>query len=323
MDPRPLAPDKQTATLVDDFLAAQLAPRTRTTYATDLALYLVWLQRRGTHPLAAGRRDIDRYRNWMSELVDADDKPSRHGRPRFAPATVAKRLSAVRSLYGYLVDRDAIDASPAVGVKVPRTPREPRGHAITEDQVAKLIAAAEQHGDAAEAIVRLLVTNGLRVSEVCSARVERLEREPHGGLSLHIEGKGGKLASVALNERTARAVQAVAAGRERGVLFERHDRRRTRHRHQAPRILPYTQQAVSRLLVELANAASLLGADHGEVDSMHPHRLRHTFVTILLDRGQGLATVQDAARHASADTTRLHDKKRDAYRTHPTHELVF
>ncbi|MGZ4288131.1 MAG: tyrosine-type recombinase/integrase [Solirubrobacteraceae bacterium] len=67
----------------------------------------------------------------------------------------------------------------------------------------------------------------------------------------------------------------------------------------------------------------MLGTEDGEVDRMHPHRLRHTFVTILLDRGQGLATVQDAARHASADTTRLYDKRRDAYRTHPTRELVF
>lgn len=87
--------------------------------------------------------------------------------------------------------------------------------------------------------------------------------------------------------------------------------------------IPYTQQAVSRLLVELARAAGLLGAEDGEIDRMHPHRLRHTFVTILLDRGQGLATVQDAARHASADTTRLYDRRRDAYRTHPTHELIF
>ena len=156
MDPRPLAPDQQTRSLLDDFLAAQLAPRTRATYETDLAMFLGWLARRGTHPLAAGRREIDRYRNWMSELVGADGKPSSHGAPRFAPATVAKRLSAVRSFYSYLVDRSAIDASPAVGVKVPRTPREPRGHAITEAQVARLIAAAQEHSDTAEAIVRLL-----------------------------------------------------------------------------------------------------------------------------------------------------------------------
>jgi hypothetical protein len=67
-----------------------------------------WLNRREAHPLSAGRREIDRYRNSMSELVDADGKPSRHGASRFAPATVAKRLSAVRSFYAYLVDRGAI-----------------------------------------------------------------------------------------------------------------------------------------------------------------------------------------------------------------------
>ena len=90
-----------------------------------------------------------------------DEEPTLHGQPRFAPATVAKRLSAVRSFYGYVVDRGTIDASPAVGVKVPRAPRETRGHAITENQVAKLIAAAQDHSDTSEAIVRLLVTNGL------------------------------------------------------------------------------------------------------------------------------------------------------------------
>lgn len=180
MDPRPLAPDEETKGLVDDFLAAQLRPRTRSTYETDVAVFFGWLGRRSVHPLAVGRRDIDRYRNWMSELVDADGKPTLHGQPRFAPATVAKRLSAVRSFYGYVVDRGTIDASPAVGVKVPRTPREPRGHAITENQVAKLIAAAQDHSDTSEAIVRLLVTNGLRVSEVCAALVELLEREPDG-----------------------------------------------------------------------------------------------------------------------------------------------
>jgi site-specific recombinase XerC len=54
----------------------------------------------------------------------ASKPPETH---RFAPATVAKRLSAVRSFYGYVVDRGTIDPSPAVGVKVPRTPREPPG----------------------------------------------------------------------------------------------------------------------------------------------------------------------------------------------------
>ena len=86
------------------------------------------------------------------------------------------------------------------------------------------------------------MTNGLRVSEVCAALVELLEREPDGGLSLQVNGKGGKLSHAALNERIARV---VAGGRERGVLFEPQDRRRTRHGHDAPRI-PYTQLRASR-----------------------------------------------------------------------------
>lgn len=62
---RSLAPDQQTAGLLDDFLAAQLRSRTRAAYAADLTLFVGWLARRGTHPLVAGRREIDRYHNWM------------------------------------------------------------------------------------------------------------------------------------------------------------------------------------------------------------------------------------------------------------------
>jgi len=97
--PIPLAPDAQVAQLVDDFLAAQRAPRTRESYALDLATFLLWLNERGTHPLRVARPDVDRYRNWLSELVGPDGTPVSNGRPRYAPATVARRLSAVRAFY--------------------------------------------------------------------------------------------------------------------------------------------------------------------------------------------------------------------------------
>ena len=87
--------------------------------------------------------------------------------------------------------------------------------------------------------------------------------------------------------------------------------------------LPYNRQAVSRLLIELGHQSGLLGDDDDQVDRLYPHRLRHTFVTMLLDRDVPLPAVQDAARHASADTTRLYDRSRVAFREHPTHKLVF
>lgn len=81
--------------------------------------------------------------------------------------------------------------------------------------------------------------------------------------------------------------------------------------------------ARSRLLIELGRQAGLLGEADDQVDRLYPHRLRHTFVTMLLDREVPLPAVQDAARHASADTTRLYDRSRVAFREHPTHKLVF
>ncbi|HEY1246072.1 MAG TPA: site-specific integrase, partial [Hyphomicrobiaceae bacterium] len=98
--------------------------------------------------------------------------------------------------------------------------------------------------------------------------------------------------------------------------------RRVRAGAAAPRV-PYNRQAVYRLLGDLAQQAGLVGEGDDQVDGLHPHRLRHTFVTLLLDRGVPLAAVQDAARHASSDTTRRYDRARTGWREHPTHKLDF
>jgi integrase/recombinase XerD len=321
-DPVALAPDAEIAELLEDFLAAQVSPRTRESYATDLAIFLTWVAGRGKHPREVARPDVDRYRNWLSEPVDADGNPAANGRPRYAPATTARKLSAVRAFYNYLSERRVIPGSPAAGVKGPRLRREPRGRAITDEQVRKLLEVAAQDGHETDAMVCLLVLNGLRVSEICGADVEDLRREPGGGHSLVVRGKGGKEVEVALNDRTERAVLQTVGARTQGPLFRRQDGRRLRGGSPAPRV-PYNRQAVYRLLADLAQRAGLVGDGDDQVDGLNPHKLRHTFVTMLLDRGVPLPAVQDAARHASADTTRLYDRARAAWREHPTHKLDF
>jgi len=322
LNPLAAAPDAHMRRLVDDFLAAQRSPGTSSSYAADIAIFLGWLAARGKHPLETARPDIDRYRNWLAEPIGPDGKPTANGRPRYAPATVARKLSAVRALYTYLTERRILAGSPAAGVKGPQVTREPRGRAIGDNHVRLLLAAAVGHSAQAEAIVCLLLLNGLRVTEVCNVNVEHLQREPGGGHSVTIRGKGGKDARVALNDRTELAVLAVAAARSSGPLLRRQDGRRARHDSAAP-WLPYNRQAVSRLLVELGQQSGLLGDAKDQVDRLYPHRLRHTFVTMLLDRDVSLPAVQDAARHASADTTRLYDRSRIAFKEHPTHQLVF
>ena len=100
------------------------------------------------------------------------------------------------------------------------------------------------------------------------------------------------------------------------------------HPDEPPPRRRYSQQDVGRLLDELGAAAGIVvgAGDPGDATrlaKLHPHILRHTFVTLLLDEGISLAAVQDAARHESADTTRLYDRKRGRYANHPARALNF
>lgn len=320
-DPRIEAPDAAVAEHVDAFLDAQLSQHTRAGYSTDLALFFRWLRTIEKHPLEAQRPDLDRFRNYLSESVDADGNPSLAGRPRYAPTTVARRLSATRAFYAYLVDRGVLGASPAVGVKSPRVAKDPRGKALSVADTRRLLKAAEDVSADALAIVCLLGLNGLRVSEVCAADVVHLRSEDNGGFSLRVRGKGGKEAWVALNARTQDAVVACVAGRRTGPIVRRVGDRRRREVDPATPVRPWTQRSVWELLMALGSSAGLLNGKLGDAKSIHPHRLRHGFVTMLLDMGVPLPVVQDAARHSSAETTRIYDRSRTEYDDHPTHLL--
>ena len=156
---------------------------------------------------------------------------------------------------------------------------------------------------------------------MCAAQIEDLRREG-GGRSLRVRGKGGKEHWVPLNTRTERAVLAAAGGRTSGPIVRRPGDRRRRAGTVAS-LRPYNRQAVYERLVEIGQDAGLIGKRKDQIDGLHSHVLRHSFVTLLLDAGVPLAAVQDAARHASPETTRGYDRARNAYEEHPTHKLAF
>jgi integrase/recombinase XerD len=284
-------------------------------------MFLRWLKASGVHPLQARRPHIDRFRNHLTELVGPDGTPSPSGQSRYAASTVSRRLSAVRSFYAYLTDQRVLGASPAVGVRTPKVTKEPRGKGLTAPQLRRLLQASAVAGADDDAIVCLLALNGLRVSEVCAAQIEDLRREPGGGRSLRVRGKGGKEVWVPLNGRTERAVMSATGRRSNGPIVRRPADGRRRAGTMAP-WRAFNRQAVYERLLELGQAASLIGPS-GDVEKLHPHVLRHTFVTLLLDVGEPLVCVQDAARHASPETTRLYDRTRTAFQEHPTHRLLF
>lgn len=95
-DPMALAPDQEFAELIDDSWRRTVTAH-RESYAADLVVFLTWIAVRGTHRRDVSRPDVDRYRHWLGELVDEDDEPAVSGRARCAPATIARKLAAVRS----------------------------------------------------------------------------------------------------------------------------------------------------------------------------------------------------------------------------------
>jgi len=152
--------------------------------------------------------------------------------------------------------------------------------------------------------VLLLGLNGLRVSEALGADVEDLTTE-RGHRVLKVKRKGGKTATVPLAPRTAEAVEAYVGDRTTGPLFITASGARW-HRSEAWRTL--------RRLAKVAVP--------DKDQTLHPHDLRHAFVTLSLDAGASLRDVQDAAGHADPRTTRRYDRARHNLDRHPTYALA-
>ncbi len=144
---------------------------------------------------------------------------------------------------------------------------------------------------------------GLRVFEATGADVEALS-EVRGHRVLRVHGKGDKVALVPLPPAVSRAIDRAAGSRETGpLLLNREGRRMDLH-------------AATRRLRQLALTAGVA------IDRVHPHMLRHTFVTTMLDAGVDLRDVQIAARHADPRTTMRYDRARTNLDRHPNYILA-
>lgn len=153
------------------------------------------------------------------------------------------------------------------------------------------------------AMVAMLGLLGLRVFEASAADIEHLG-ESHGHRVLRVCGKGSKVVLVPLPPAVARSLDRAVAERCAGPVL----RSRTGHR--------MDRHCATRRLRALAGQAGVTTA------RMHPHMLRHTFVTTMLDAGVDLRDVQIAARHADHRTTMRYDRARNNLDRHPNYILA-
>ena len=251
---------------------------TREAYALDLRQFASWCQQHQVRLFHARRADIEYF---------ARDLEAR-GRAR---ATITRRLCTVTGFYRYAVEEEFLGHSPAAHVRRPRLDYESHATGLDRNELGAILVAAGLGAPAEHALISLLALNGLRVSEATGANIEALGLE-RGHRTLVITRKGGKIVTIPLAPRTARAIDLAMGERIEGPVFLTADGRRL-DRHGAGRIV--------RRVARRAGITKQVG----------PHTLRHAFITAALDAGVSLRDVQEAASHADPRTTMRYDNSRE------------
>ena len=262
-------------------------------YRSDLTDFQRFLTARGVAGLAAA--DGRTVRGWLAAL---------HARG-LDPASIGRKLAALRSCCRFLVRRGVLERNHARDVRGPRQPRKlvsflPIDEA-TQLVEGRAVAGASRPRDIA--ILELLYASGLRVSELSGLDVDALDRAAR---AVRVLGKGRKERIVPYGEHAARALQTwlAARGEHPGPLFTN------------PRGRRLTVRSIYTIVQRSARAA-------GITRPVSPHTLRHTFATHLLSGGCDLRSVQEMLGHADVATTQVYthlsgERIRDVYfKAHP------
>jgi site-specific recombinase XerD len=256
-----------TGAAIDRFLEhGGLSESTQRAYGHDLRALAAWLERRG---LALADVDARVLSDWVGELGS--------GRNRLAPASISRRLAAVRSCLRYTFGPAAVPGASLTPSRARRLPDAPKPAEIEE--LLELVEGDSPLALRNRALLELLYSAGLRSAEAVSLDLADVDFERE---TVHVHGKGGKQRVVPLGEE-------AAAHLARYLQLGRPD------------------------LAAGANDVLFLSARGRRLDTStvrrlvrHPHRLRHAFATHLLEGGADLRVIQELLGHASLSTTQIY-----------------
>jgi integrase/recombinase XerC/integrase/recombinase XerD len=270
-----------------------MADRTRRAYGVDLAQLAEWAAGRGLQPTELTHRHLRLFAGTLSE----------RGATK---STVGRKLAAVRTFYGQLLERGEVQANPAELVATPKKDAYlPR--VLKPAEVAALlerIPAATPLDLRDRAMLELAYAAGLRAEELVTLDVGSVDPDAE---EARVEGKGGRTRVVPVGEHAWRALDrylgrgrpALDTGEERALFLSKNGRR-------------LSTSDVRRRLGRTARQAGI-----------SPHTLRHSFATHLLEGGADLRAIQELLGHASISTTQAYTRvesrrlKRAYSRAHP------
>jgi integrase/recombinase XerC/integrase/recombinase XerD len=289
--------------LDQDLVRRAASLSTRHAYATDCRQFALWASERELDPGTASVRDLRRY---LAVLVERGNTPT----------TVTRKLAALRALFRVLTESAQRQDNPAELLHSPRKPRRlPR--VLKPSEVATLLDGIPGDGPLElrdRALFELAYSSGLRAQELVSLRLDSLDFDSE---TVRVRGKGGKTRLVPVGEHARRALERYLS-RSRPRLTATDDDEPTLFVSKSGRRLSTSD--VRRRLQNWARRAA--SASPAVIDA-HPHALRHSFATHLLEGGADLRSIQELLGHASISTTQVYTRVesgrlRSAYaRAHP------
>ncbi|MDQ6836642.1 MAG: tyrosine recombinase [Actinomycetota bacterium] len=287
----------------DDLRRRAVATKTQRAYAGDAEQFARWAQKTGLEPDGVDVRSLRRYVASLSEQGQA-------------PATVARKLAALRGMFRTQIEAGARHENPAELLHSPkRAQRLPRVLKPTEVTILlDRIPATTPLQLRDRAIFELAYASGLRAEELVSLELDSVDFD---GESVRVEGKGGRTRLVPAGEHSLRAV-AVYLDKGRPPLRGDGAETRALFLSKSGRRL-----STSDIRRRLRSWARLAGGLVPALADAHPHALRHSFATHLLEGGADLRVIQELLGHATISTTQIYTRVesarlRSAYeRSHP------
>ncbi len=258
----------------------RLSPHTCSGYRRDLQPFLDWLREQG---VADWRQVRDQHiRRYAAQ---------RH-RQGLGGKSLQRSLSAQRTLFGYLQREQLLELNPALGVRAPKSPRK-LPNSIDADQLGRLLDCAS--GDDPlllrdQAMLELFYGSGLRLAELIAVNRDDIDRQ---AMELRVLGKGGKSRLLPVGRKALAAIESWLP--QRDLLARPHEPALFVSKR-GTRIHPRTVQVRVRQWAQ-ANQAG---------QGLHPHQLRHSFASHLLESSSDLRAVQELLGHANITTTQIY-----------------
>lgn len=249
-------------------------------YTNDLLEFFNFVRDKGIESL----KDVNKHtlRGYLSHLME-------QGR---AKSSIARRLSAIRSFYRYLLREEMIMVSPAATTASPKLDKRLPSF-LTVEEAKRLVESpdlSKPQGQRDRALLELLYASGLRISELVNMNVEQVDLTTK---EIRVWGKGAKERVVLIGAPAARALSAYISQGRRELLGGKSNDALFVNRYGGR--LP--ARRVQKILAKYARTID---------KKVHPHMLRHTFATHLLDGGADLKVVQELLGHADLSSTQIY-----------------